>query len=441
MIRFIADYLRALRLFSNDVRMYLLADALIGLSFSGFVGVLLNLYLLRLDYGSEFIGLVNGGAALVFALSALPAGAIGDRWGYRRTVVTGVTFISTGTIVLPLAEFFPGSGQDVGILVSRSLSGLGFALYFVNSTPYLVAATEPQERDYVFSMLIAVGPLAGFIGSLIAGILPDVFANSLDRTLDHPAPFRYSLILAGLLLVPAIFGILATQGIVVANRSTEGEPYPNDRPNPQVSHNAKADTFPYILIGFLALTGLLRVAGEGAARTFFNVYLDVGLSESTRRIGLLTAIGQLLAAPAALAAPFLVKRVGKIAAIALSTLAAAIGLVLMGLIPHWAVVGLGFMGVVGMQAITQPIVSVVQMEIVPPRWRGTTSGVISMAMGMGFGLVALGGGYVIPVLGYAGLFLATAGFVAFGAALFWIYFRVPRGEYARLEYGQPQTMT
>ncbi|MEM7131622.1 MAG: MFS transporter [Chloroflexota bacterium] len=419
--------------------MYLLAAALIGLSFTGFVSVLLNLYLLRLDYGSAFIGLVNGGTALVFALSALPAGAIGDRWGYRRTVVTGVTLISIGTIALPLTEFLPGSGQDIGILVTRLLTGLGFALYIVNTNPYLIAATDPQERDYAFSIQVAVSPLSGFVGSLIAGILPGIFVASLGLTLDQPAPFRYPLILAGLLLTPAIFALLTTQDIVAtqnidaANHSKENEPDVEARSNPQDSRNLGAGTLPYILIGVLALTGLLRVAGEGAARTFFNVYLDVVLGESTSRIGLLTAFGQLLGAPAALVAPFWVARVGKMAAIVLSTLASAVGLVLMGLVPHWAIVGLGFVGVVGMQSITHPIVNVVQMEIVPPRWRGTTSGVASMAMGTGYGLVALGGGYAIPILGYAGLFFTCAGLVAFGSVLFWVYFRVPRGEYARSE--------
>ena len=69
MTAFITDYLRALRLFSRDVRMYLLAAALFGLTYFGFTTVLLNLYLLRLGYDPAFIGLANGITALAFAVS------------------------------------------------------------------------------------------------------------------------------------------------------------------------------------------------------------------------------------------------------------------------------------------------------------------------------------------------------------------------------------
>jgi MFS family permease len=424
---YVTDYLRALRLVSRDVRMYLLTAALIGLSYFGFVTVLLNLYLLRLGYGTAFIGLVNGGSALAFAVSSVPAGAAGGRWGYRRTVVLGIFLLSAGTLLLPLSEYLPDAGRDAGVLLTRLLSGLGFALYFVNATPYLVAATEPEERTYVFSMQVALLPLGGFIGSLIAGMMPNFFAAILDVLPEHPAPYRYPLILAGVLLFPAVLALFTTREVTISSRPSETRP--------------KTAAAPYIIITFLALTALLRMGGEGAARTFFNVYLDADLGVSTSRIGLLTAVGQLLAGPAALVAPLLVLRIGKMPAIVLSTMAMAGSLLLMGLVPHWAGVGFGFMGVISMRAITRSIVNVVQMEIVSPGWRGTTSGVVAMAMGIGFTSMALGGGYLIPAMGYRGLFLTAAGMGAASTLLFWSYFRVPRGEYARSDYAQQQAAT
>ena len=412
-----STYFHILRLFSRDVWMYMITAALFGLSYFGFMTVLLNLYLLRLGYGPAFIGLVNGSTALAFAASSLPAGAIGSRWGYRRAVIVGVFFVSAGATLLPFAEFLPAAGRDAGVLITRLLSGLGFALYFVNSNPYLVAATQPKERTHVFSMQVGLLPLAGFLGSLIAGVLPGYFASMLNLSPDHPAPFRYALILAGLLLFPAIIVLFTTQDVIPTRRVAPDDPEP------------KSSAAPYLLIAFLAVAGLLRMSGEGAARTFFNVYLDTDLGVSTTRIGLLTAFGQLLAAPAAMAAPLLVLRTGKVPAIVLSTLGTAGSLLFMAFIPHWAGVGFGFMGVIGMRAITQSVASVVQMEIVPPEWRGVTSGIISMAMGLGFTSMALGGGYIIPVFGYRGLFLTATGLVTVSSLLFWAYFRTPRGEY------------
>ena len=423
---FLRDYLQAIRLFNYSVRMYLLTAAVFGFTYFGFVTVLLNLYLLRLGYGTAFIGLANGGTALAFALSSIPSGAIGSRWGYRRIVVAGVVLISLGTMLLPLMNFLPAAGRDVGIITTRLFTGLGFALYFVNTNPYLVAATKPKERTYVFSMQVGLMPLTGFAGSLIAGVLPGFLAMPMGVSEEHPAPFGYSLILAGLLLIPAIFALLTTRDVAVSRSEPTSEASPT------------STVMPIMLIFFLALTAMLRMTGEGAARSFFNVYLDAGLGETTTRIGLLVAFGQLAAAAAAMAAPMLAERVGKIPAIVVSTLATAASLLLMGLFPHWALVGLGFTGVIGMRAITQSVASVVQMEIVPEGWRGTTSGIISMAMGVGFTSMALGGGYLIPIIGFQGLYFIAAGLVTASGLLFWLYFRVPRGEYAVDGYAQQE---
>jgi MFS family permease len=413
----ITAYLQTLRLFSRDVRLYLFTAALVGFSFFGIMNVLLNLYLLRLGYGPAFIGLVNGGPALAFAASALPAGLVGAHWGYRRSLILGVSLISAGVVLLPLAEYLPAAWQAAGIMLTRLLNGLGFALYIVNINPYLMGATAPPERNHVFSIQGALFPLAGFAGNLVAGIMPEYFARGLGVSLDQPAPYRYPLILAGLLLVPAIFALFTTQKV------NGSQPTPAGKPKPEAG--------PYLLMACLALTGLLRVTGEGAARTFFNVYLDADLGISTARIGVLIALSQIVAGPAALATPMLIIRAGKIPIIVSGSLGMAGGLLLMGLLPHWLGVSLGFIGVIGLLSITGAVTNVMQMEIVSPAWRGATSGLSSMAGGLGFASMALGGGYIVPVLGYRGLFLISAGLVTASALLFWLYFRTPRGEYAR----------
>ena len=70
--------------FSRDVRLYLMANALFGfVLFGGIYPLLYNLYLLRLGYNTQFVGLANATGALCFALSSLPSGMLGGRWGSR----------------------------------------------------------------------------------------------------------------------------------------------------------------------------------------------------------------------------------------------------------------------------------------------------------------------------------------------------------------------
>ena len=53
--------------FSRDVRLYLTANALFGfVLFGGIYPLLYNLYLLRLGYNTEFVGLANATGGTVF---------------------------------------------------------------------------------------------------------------------------------------------------------------------------------------------------------------------------------------------------------------------------------------------------------------------------------------------------------------------------------------
>ena len=416
---------QALHAFHADVYKYLFAASLVGFSYFGFVSVLLNLYLLRLGYGTDFIGVVNGSIAFAFAASSLPAGALGSRLGMRRTAAIGMALLTAGMTLVPVAgSILSGGSRDVGIIAMRILSGMGFSLYLVNAYPYLVAATGPRERTYAFAIMTGLPPLTGFAGSLVSGVLPGWVAPLLGLDLTHPAPFAVALIFAGVILLPTVPAVA---------RAGDREPAPRRPPRTQRRRATRSERTAegalYLLIFLLACTGLLRSAGEGAARTFFNVYLELDLAVSPARIGVLLAVGQLAAGPAALVAPALAARAGKVPVIVVTGLFAAAGMVIMATVPHWAAAGIGFTLVVGLRAVTQSVSSVLHMEIVPASRRTVTSGLMAMAMGLGFMSISFAGGYLIPGIGFPGFYLLAAVITAVGAVIFGLYFRVPRGEY------------
>lgn len=411
------SYLRAWPLFSHNARLYLISAAVFGFTvFGGIYSVLLNLYLLRLDYGPEFVGLVNGTGQLAFAIFCLPAGMLGRWYGNRRMLTLGLSMVGLGFGSLPLAGF-SSSGQTAWLLVTHVLGQMGIALYFVNSGPFLMDSTGPAERNHVYATMAALWPLAGFVGSLVGGLLPGLLTVPLHASLTQPAPYRYSLVIAALLIIPAVWALINTQEHGAGqSRSTVVDRTPA----------------PFMLITMLSLTILLRVAGEGAARLFFNVYLDAALNVTTAHIGALSAAGQLLATPAALIVPLLAARWGNGHTYLFGTLGMAASLLPLALIPGWGAAGLGYIGLIALASITRPAVAVYQMEIVSPDWRAAMSAATTMALGLSWGLVALGGGYMIPALGYRCFFLMGAGLSAAGALLFWGYFRTPRGEFTEL---------
>jgi len=402
-------YWRALRQFSRNARLYLVSAGVMGFTvFGGIYSLLRGLYLLRLGYGPEFIGLVSGLALLGWALACLPAGAIGRRLGSRRAMILGLGLATLGFVLWPLAELIPAGGRAAWLVLIYLFSDLAIAMYDVNSSPFLMDATTPAERDYVFSVMAALWPIAGFFGSLMGGLLPVAFAALLHTTTQDPATFRYPLLLAGASLCV---------GVVALYLSDESRPAANPAQDGQATGNALMAA-PYRIMAFLGVVVLLVGMGEGAARTFFGVYLDAELHTPMVFIGALTAIGQLLAAPAALAMPLAAGSWGHRRVFLWGSVGMAISLLPLALIPHWAAAGLSYMAMIALVSLTRPAVSVYQMGIVPVAWRPTMSGVYTMAIGLSWSAISLSGGFMIAALGYPSFFLASAAITGAGAALF-----------------------
>ena len=395
--------------FSRDVRLYLLASALFGfVLFGGIYPLLYNLYLLRLGYNTQFVGWANATGALFFALFSLPSGVLGGRWGSRSTMVMGICVAVVGFGLLSQAELISVALRDGFILVNYSVGVIGIALFIVNGTPYLMGITSSAERDTVFAMQAALMPLSGFVGSMLGGILPGYLAEMLDTSLAEPSVYRYTLCAGAICLIPAIFVLLATRDARVERKQ-------------EIVSNAAP--LPLTAMILTALIAVLHVAGEAAARTFFNVYMDEELDVDLSLIGMQLAGGQLLAVPAALSLPFFSARFGIRRIVGMVTLVTALFLFCMAMVANWLVAGMCFVGIMALTALRRSAFAIFHQELVAVRWRTAMSGAVAMMSGMGYSAMALGGGYMIPVAGYSRLFLTGAALTGMGAFLFWICFQ------------------
>ena len=408
----VSAYLQKLSPFNRDVRLYLISSGLRGFAGDGIRAVLLNLYLVRLGYGTEFVGLVNAAGALAFSVFCLPASTLGTRWGSRLMMIAGMSLMVVGNGMLPVAELVPATWQTGWLLATSALAQGGLALYFVNGIPFLMNVTGPAERSHAFSLQLALTPLAAFAGSLIGGALPRVFAAVLSVSPEDPVSYRYPLLIAALLLIPSVLALLPTRE-GTARQAQERK-----------AEAVGAGRAPYGLIAFIGLVAFLRFTGRGAVMTFFNVYMDTSLHVSTELIGTLSAAAQLLSVPAALAAPLVVARWGQGRTVFLGSLGIALSVLPLALIPHWTAAGLGLMGVVALSTMTTVPLRVYSQEIVSPVWRSAMSGALMMGAGLSISAMALSGGYTIAAVGYRSLFVTSAGLTVVGALLFWAYFGV-----------------
>jgi MFS family permease len=364
----------------------------------------------RLDYGPELIGLVNSAGALAFALSSLPAGVLGERWGSRRMMLAGLALMFAGCVLFPLGDLLAPGWRLPWLLANSIVFYLGLAVFFVNTAPYVMAAIGAEQRTQVFSLQTALLSLSAMAGSLAGGFLPPAFAAAIGASLEQPGPYRYALLTAGLALIPAMLAIRAAR------------PGARQREMPA----APAEAAPARVVGLLALIALVRmlqVAGLAAVTTFFNVYLDRELHVTIAYIGIIIAIGRLLGVPAALVTSPLAARFGNRTVVIGASVGTALSILPIALVPHWSAAGLSFIGVICLSWIRYAASLVYFMELVPPTRRATVSGVSEMAAGVCFTAVTFGGGYVIALLGYRSLFLIGAALTGLGALLFWLAFR------------------
>ena len=422
-------YLHQVRSFSRDVRLYLLTAVAIGFAFDGGIySVIFNLYLLRLGYGPEFVGQINSAGLFAFALSSVPAGTLGSRFGSRKMMILGLWLMLSGCTVLPLAEFAPAGWLAGWLMAMYMLIMLGLSLYFVNAAPFLMRTAKPDNRNHIFSAQMAAMALAAFVGSLVGGYMPALFAGLLDITLAQAAAYRYPLLLAAVLLLPALLIMRATE-------ADHNFPADADETTAEQGHQGglwgRLATWPLMLLSVLVLVRFFQVAGVAVMFIFFNVYLDDGLHISTAQIGWLAALGRLVSAGAALLTPTVTARFGHLRAVIWLSVGVAVAILPMAALPHWATAGFGYAVALSLSSMRFPAFMVYSMELVRANLRGPLVGAGEMSAGLSFTVIALSGGYMITTWGYPSLFVVGALLTAFGAFLFWLYFRVPRGELAR----------
>jgi AAHS family benzoate transporter-like MFS transporter len=99
----------------------------------------------------------------------------------------------------------------------------------------------------------------------------------------------------------------------------------------------------------------------------------------------------------------------------------------LALIPTWAAAGLAYLGLYVGGMIVDAAYSVFSQEAVTAGWRSTMAGVTLTAEGISRTLVGFAGGMAIVAFGYRTMFLIVAAIASAAGAVFWAYFRKPRG--------------
>jgi MFS family permease len=294
-VTILRSYGRLYRGLPVEARCFLWLSAFVEFAYIGIYLVGFNLYLLRLGYGPGFAGIATGSAIAVFSLTTLAAGYVFHGRSFRGLIVRGGVLFVAGLIGVAITDLVPQAARTPWVLVSNAIAWLGGALYSVGRPPYLVAVVPEQRRVELFALERVLGISLGALGCLAVAIVPGIAAAALGTSLDDPAPYRTTLLLApvGLGVALARFAA-APPATPIADQVDEAAVARARRPGA---------ASPMRLIVLVSLCTLLLNMAFAPPQYLFNVYLEQGLAAPAPLIALVMTAARLASVPATVFLP------------------------------------------------------------------------------------------------------------------------------------------
>lgn len=385
-------------LFTRDVWMIFIANALGNAAFLGVRDLLSPLYWLRLGFGADMVGTVFATGALSFCVSSLPGGALGTRLGARRTMLLGVIIGAIGQAMLPAALAIPASWRMPWLLASQVIATSGWSFFVVNTVAALAALTTPANRQAAYAMNEVGSGIGMFTGSLGGSMLPGLVARLAKIPMEQPAPYGHAIWGAALLCLAMLLPLVRISRTPVAHQAGAG-------------HARLRLGLPILL---LIVAGYFNQATYAAPKAFASAYMDSVLQMPTPLIGTVTSLAMVASIFGSLTSSRLARRYGATRTLRAASAGMALCLLLLVLSRQGILVAAGIIGALGLVGLWRPVFLNLQMEFAAPQWRALLSGITSMGMSLGFASMSYGGGQIVAWAGYRWLYVAGAATAAMG---------------------------
>ena len=107
---------------------------------------------------------------LTLAASLLPVGAIGDRWGRKKVLLTGLVVFGLATIGAILAQ------SAAAMIVARVVSGVGAAMIMPVTLSIITSSFPPESRGKAIGIWAGFAGGGGMIGIFISAFAVDVLS-------------------------------------------------------------------------------------------------------------------------------------------------------------------------------------------------------------------------------------------------------------------------
>ncbi len=390
MIDGLSLYLRQLRGFSRNARLYLLSEVIMGLAFSIYM-LFFNLYIVSRGYPRSFLGELQSLPNLISLFGAIPAGVLVDAIGRKRALILAnvlQTFGALGIVASPDPSW---------LRLSMITFGLSQSLWMVSSAPFLMENSTEEERNVLFSAHFGLTTLVGFVGTLVGGYLPTLFGGLLNVDVESATAYATTLGVTVALSAVSLSPILLLKD---GRRPVKTElrgflPWRNIQ-NPRLAFR-------------IFLPNIIISLGAAILIPYMNLFFKETYPISDKVLGLLFAVSSVITGVATLASPVLAARWGRIRALVFTQLASIPFLLLIGFSGNLWVSGISFWVRAALMNMGNPLYSAFAMQQFSERERATVSGLMGMSWNIGWTLGPYLSGYMQehPAIGFQPIFLVT----------------------------------
>lgn len=372
--------------FSRRIWLFLTASFSFGMG-QAFTMLFLNFYLRALGLDGGMQGLINALPAFVSAVIAIPAVLVARRLREVLTLKLGSLLAVAGMLVLALSN---GAAMA---LAGSFIQGVGSALVMVSSSPFMAAETTEENRVPLFSLQMALMTGAGFLGNLLGGQIPTLYARYAGVPADSLAAVRAAI------LVAVVFQLVGTLPIFLI----QSQPH-----QPAASLN-RLDAFKVedkVLMAKLIIPNVLVGLGAGATIPYLNLFIEAKFRIDYGQLGSLFGWTSLATAATVLIQPWIVRKMGQIKAVVAVQSASLPFLVMLGYSPAFFLVVLSLFTRGALMNAAGPVFSAFAMSKLPQGDRPMFSALNAMSWNIGWALAATFSGVFRSFFGPAGLLTA-----------------------------------
>ncbi|WP_144478485.1 MFS transporter [Cytobacillus oceanisediminis] len=393
--------------YNRNIKLTFLANILTQIGLGIFM-VIYNFYIRELGFNELVNGKVISMTSLSTALVLIPAGVMSDRAGRKKLMLFGA--FSTGIILFTRSMV---ESQELLILFAFG-TGLASAFIQVSIIPWLAENSQPEQRVHIFSIHFAAMTAANVVGSLLGGILTDVFSLFLPEL----ESIRFTLVAGSALFLAALLPIFRLKEVRIENQT--------DRKFMDFKRGIPHKASLKIIILF-AVAQLMIGFGAGLVIPYLNLYFADRFMASNSLIGLVISLGQGATAVAMIIGPMVVRRLGEVKAVVVLQMLSLPFLLLTAYTQHFWLAALGFLFRQALMNAGNPIQMSLMMSKVDDSMKGLANSVNQMVFNLGWAIMGpVSTGIVLKYgsyWGYAAVFTITAGLYLVGSTYFFFVFK------------------